>query len=77
MPNLRLINKHNKTVLDPPTNNSERTCNCINSEKCPLPQKCLTNNMYNATKTSNQENTITKYIMALPKPNSNSHIQTT
>ena len=54
MPNVKsIINKHNKTVLDPPTNNSERTCNCINSEKCPLQQKCLTNNMYNATITSN------------------------
>ena len=44
-----IINKHNKTVLDPLTNNSERTCNCINSKTCPLQQKCLTNNMYKAT----------------------------
>ena len=52
-----IINKHNKTVLDPPTSNSERTCNCINREKCPLQQKCLTNNiMYKATITSNQDN---------------------
>ena len=44
--------------LDPPTNNTEKTCNCINSEKCPpLQQKCLTNNiMYKATITSNQDN---------------------
>ena len=58
MPNVKsIINKHNKTVLDPPTNNSERTCNCINSETCPLQQKCLTNNiMYKATITSNQDN---------------------
>ena len=58
MPNAKsIINKHNKTVLDPPTNNSERTCNCINSEKCPLQQKCLTSNiMYKATITSNQDN---------------------
>ena len=51
MPNVKpIINKHNKTVLDLPTNNSKRNCNCINSEKCPLQQKCLTNNiMYNAT----------------------------
>ena len=54
MPNVKpIINKHNKTVLDLPTNNSKRNCNCINSEKCPLQQKCLTNNiMYNATITS-------------------------
>ena len=58
MPNVKpVINKHNKTVLDLPTNNSKRTCNCINSEKCPLQQKCLINNiMYNATITSNQDN---------------------
>ena len=31
MPNVKsIINKRNKTVLDPPTNTSERTCNCIN-----------------------------------------------
>ena len=41
MPNVKsIINKHNKTVLDPPTNNSERTCNCINKEKCPLQENC-------------------------------------
>ena len=58
MPNVKsIIKKHNKTVLDPPTNNSERTCNCINKEKCPLQEKCLTNNiMYKATLTSNQDN---------------------
>ena len=58
MPNVKsIINKHNKIVLDPPTNNSEGTCNCINREKCPLQQKCLTNNiMYKATLTSNQDN---------------------
>ena len=58
MPNVKsIINKHRKTVLDPPTNNSELTCNCINKEKCPLQAKCLTNNiMYKATLTSNQDN---------------------
>ena len=49
-----IINKHNKTVQDPPTNNSERTCNCIIKEKCPLQEKCLNNNMYKATLKSNQ-----------------------
>ena len=43
-----IINKHNKTVLDPTTNNSERNCNCINKEKCRLQEKCLTNIMYKA-----------------------------
>ena len=37
MTNVKLIiNKHNKTILDPPTNTSEGTCNCKNKEKCPL-----------------------------------------
>ena len=54
MPNVNsIVSKHNKTDLDPPTNNSERTCNCIKKEKCPLQEKCLTN-MYKATLTSNQ-----------------------
>ena len=58
MPNVKsIINKHNKTVLDPPINNRERTCNCINSKTCPRQQKCLTNNiMYKATIASNQDN---------------------
>ena len=57
MPNIKsIINKHNKTVLDPPTNTSDRTCNCINKEKCLLQEKGLTNNiMYKATVTSNQD----------------------
>ena len=58
VPNVKsIVNKYNETVLDPPNNNSERTCNCINSEKCPLQKKCLTNNiMYKATITLNQGN---------------------
>ena len=59
MPNVKsIISKHKKTALDPPTNNREKTCNWINSQKCPpLQQKCLTNNIvYKATVTSNQDN---------------------
>ena len=58
MPNVKsIISKHNKTGLDRPTNNSERTCNYINKEKCPFQEKCLTNNiMYKAILTSNQDN---------------------
>ena len=57
MPNAKsIINKHNKTVLEPPTNTSERNCNCINKEKCPLQKMCLTNDiMYKVTLTSNQD----------------------
>ena len=47
MPNVKsIINKHNKTVLDPPTNNSERTCNCINREKMSCPAKVLNQQHY-------------------------------
>ena len=50
-----IIKKHNKTVLHLRTNTNERTCSCINKEKCPLQEKCLTNNvMYKATLTSIQ-----------------------
>ena len=56
MPNIESIIKHDKTVLDPPTNTSERTYNCINKEKCLLQEKYLTKSiMYKATLTSNQD----------------------
>ena len=56
MPNVKsIINKHNKTVLDPPTNTTEKTSNCINGEKCLRQEKCLTNNMYKAILASNQD----------------------
>ena len=42
MPNVKsVINKHNKTVLDLPTNTSEKICNYINKEKCPSQEKVL------------------------------------
>ena len=65
MPNVKwIINKHNKTVLDPPTNTSERTWNCINKEKFPLQEKCLTNNIiYKATLTSSQDTYQQKNIL--------------
>ena len=41
MPNVKsIMNKHNKTVLGPHINNSERTCSCRNKEKCPLQENC-------------------------------------
>ena len=79
MPNVKwIISKHNKTILDPPTNNSERTWNCINSERCPLQEKCLTNNiMYKATLTSNEDNYQHKIYYGITETNSNSHTQNT
>ena len=78
MPNVKwIINKHNKTVLDLPNNNSERTWNCINSERCPLQEKCLTNSiMYKATLTSNEDNYQHKIYYGITKTNSDSHTQT-
>ena len=57
MPNIKsIISKHNKSVLDPPTNTTERTCNRIYKWKCPLQKKGLANNiMYKATLKSNQD----------------------
>ena len=57
MPNVKsIIQNHNKIVLNPPTNTTKKTCNCINKEKCTLQQKCLTNSiMYKATLTSSQD----------------------
>ena len=56
MPNVKsIINRYNKVVLDPPASASKTTCKCINEEKCPLHQKCLTNNMNKVTLTSNQD----------------------
>ena len=68
IPNVKsIINRHNKTVLDPPTSNSERTWNCINKEKCPLQEKCFTNNiMYKAT-LSNQDNCQYKIYYGIPE----------
>ena len=72
MPNVKsIINKYNKVVPDPPASASETTCKCTNEEKCPLHQKCLTNNINKATLTSNQDTSTKKYIVASPKPNSN------
>ena len=55
MPNIKsAINRH-KTVLNPPTSNSERMCNCINKAKCRLQEKCLASNiLYKVTITSSK-----------------------
>ena len=70
MPNIKsIINKHNKSVLDPPTNTTERTCNCINKWKCPLQKKGLANNiMYKTTLKSNQDTYQHKIYYGITKP---------
>ena len=42
-------------IVDPPVNASERAFNSINKEKCPFQVMFLTNNMYKATLSSNQD----------------------
>ena len=55
--------------------NTERSCKCINKEKCPLQEECLTTNMYKVTLTSNKDTHLHKIYYASPKPNSNSPMQ--
>ena len=58
MPNMKtIINGHNKKLLTLPTDNPNRTCNCMNKDKCPMNQNCLaTNVIYEATITSDLPN---------------------
>ena len=51
------INIHNKKVTKAKPSAQARTCNCINKSKCPLSNKCLSNNaLYKANITSTTEN---------------------
>ena len=51
------INIHNKTVAKAQSSAQARTCNCLNKSKCPLNNKCLSNNiLYKANMTSTKEN---------------------
>ena len=51
------INIHNKTVTKAQSSAQARTCNCLNKSKCPLNNKCLSNNiLYKANMTSTKEN---------------------
>ena len=46
MPNMKSrINIHNKKVTKAKPSAQARTCNCINKSKCPLNNKCLSNNV--------------------------------
>ena len=58
MPNMKSrINIHNKKVTKAKPSAQARTCNCINKSKCPLNNKCLSNNvLYKANITSASEN---------------------
>ena len=57
MPNMKnIINTHNKKIINPPKDNTARTCNCIRKHQCPLNEKCLTNNVvYKVSITPNEE----------------------
>ena len=51
------INIHNKKVTKAKSSGQVRTCNCISKSKCPLNNKCLSNNgLHKANITSASEN---------------------
>ena len=51
------INIHNKKVTKAKPSAETRTCNCVNKPKCPLNNKCLSNDvLYKANITSESEN---------------------
>lgn len=66
MPNMKaIIASHNKKVLSnvttPPTQQSDKPCNCRKKPECPLEEKCLqTNVVYQATVTT--ETTAESYV---------------
>ena len=41
----KIIEAHNRKVLEPPVENQERMCNCRNPQECPLDGKCLTSSL--------------------------------
>ena len=57
----KIINTHNKKIINPQKDNITRICNCMRKHQCPLNEKCLTNNvLYKASITPNEENSKTK-----------------
>ena len=57
MPNMAaVINSHNAKVLAPPASSTQRSCNCRQTQSCPLSGKCLTECIvYKATVTAPQK----------------------
>ena len=73
----KIINTHNKKIINPSKDNIARTYKCIRKHQCPLNEKCLTSNvLYQASITTNEENPKTEFIMALAKQNSSSDMRT-
>ena len=71
------INIHNKKVAKAKPSAQTRTCNCINKLKCPLNNKCLSNNvLYKANITSSQRITEIKFTTASVRPSSSHDTQT-
>ena len=47
MPNMKnIINTHNKKIINPPKDNTTRTCNCIRKHQCLLNKKCPTSYVF-------------------------------
>ena len=77
MPNMKSrINIHNKKVTKPKPSAQARTCNCINKSKCPLNNKCLSNNvLYKANITSTSENYRNKIYYGISETSSSHNMQ--
>ena len=57
----KIINTHNKKIINPQKDNITRICNYMRKHQCQLNEKCLTNNvLYKASITPNEENSKTK-----------------
>ena len=41
----KILNSHNKSILNEKNDENERKCNCRDKSKCPLNNKCLTSNI--------------------------------
>jgi len=57
-PNIKtIIDKHNKSVLDKPIIDKDKTCNCRVPEQCPVNGKCMTEQLiYQAAVTTESNN---------------------
>ena len=66
-PNLKkIISSHNAKILQKSEKQAERSCNCVQKEKCPLNGECLTDNLiYQASVVTAQPNPETHTYIGL------------
>ena len=60
----KILNSHNKSILNATNEENDRKCNCRDKNKCPLDNKCLSSNIvYKAeVTTNNTDNSKKSYI---------------